>query len=548
MGDGVLVYFGYPQADEADAERAIRAGLTIVDAVARLDTVAGPPARSRSASASIAGSWSWAISSAPDPRSETAVVGDTPNLAARLQTAAEPGTIVISDATRLLVGSLFEYRELDIVQPERTSRDRARLGGAGRKRASTAATRRCAAASCRWSTAPRSLNCCCAAGSRPRAAKAASCCSTGEPGIGKSRLDCRAGAIRRHRTPHLRLRFLCSPHHLDTPLYPIIRHIERAANFQRGRPPAAKWDKLDERRFPLALPRRTRRCWRTCFRSRAPLRTCSRTVTPQRRKAMTFAAIIRQIEKLGPAEADPCRSWRTCIGRTPRRSSCSIVWSRPSSSCRCCSSSPRVPKCDPAWAARPHVTVQLLSGLDRRTAAVAHQTGCRRARASPGGHRSHHRARRQRAALHRGADQDGSRAGRQTTTRGEPASPIESLSVDAGSDVAAFLAHGAARSTSGRQGDRPDRSGHWPGIFIRDDAGAVAAAGQAVWSMRSPSSRRLKSSSRTVSRRSPPTPSSTRWCRTPPTRRCCATGAARSICASPRNWRRTPPARRRNRS
>src|SRR5262245_31313340 len=110
MGDGVLVYFGYPQADEADAERAIRAGLTIVDAVPRLNTPAGPPGTLKvrvgiDSGLVVAGDLIGFGSSR-----EAAIVGDTPNLAARLQAAAEPSTVVISDATRLLVGGLFEYR------------------------------------------------------------------------------------------------------------------------------------------------------------------------------------------------------------------------------------------------------------------------------------------------------------------------------------------------------------------------------------------------------------------------------------------------------
>ena len=134
MGDGVLVYFGYPQAHEDDAERAIRAGLTIVDAVSKLATIAGP-----------AGTLSARVGIASGPvvvgdligsgsSREFAVVGDTPNLAARLQAAAEPGAIVISNAIRSLTGGLFEYRELML--PDLKGRGGAAtcMDGAWRKR------------------------------------------------------------------------------------------------------------------------------------------------------------------------------------------------------------------------------------------------------------------------------------------------------------------------------------------------------------------------------------------------------------------------------
>src|SRR5262249_6574590 len=108
VGDGVLVYFGYPQAHEDDAERAVRAGLELVTAVARLNThalqqirvgvatglvVAGRPLRT---------GWS----------EERVMVGETPNLAARLQSIAEPNMVVIAESTRRLLGSFFQLDDL----------------------------------------------------------------------------------------------------------------------------------------------------------------------------------------------------------------------------------------------------------------------------------------------------------------------------------------------------------------------------------------------------------------------------------------------------
>ena len=109
-GDGILAYFGYPRAHEDDAERTVRAALDITDAVARLETRAGEPLAVRIGIATglvVVGNLS-----AESTLREHAVVGDTPNLAARLQTLAEPGMVVVAGATRRLVGDVFRLRNL----------------------------------------------------------------------------------------------------------------------------------------------------------------------------------------------------------------------------------------------------------------------------------------------------------------------------------------------------------------------------------------------------------------------------------------------------
>src|SRR6516162_1925190 len=114
MGDGVLAYFGYPRADEHDAERAVRAALKLVEKVAGLDTAAAAPLQLRVGIATglvvvgdLVGS---------GEAQERGVVGETPNLAARLQTLAEPGAVVIAPSTRRLPGGLFEYADLGAVE------------------------------------------------------------------------------------------------------------------------------------------------------------------------------------------------------------------------------------------------------------------------------------------------------------------------------------------------------------------------------------------------------------------------------------------------
>jgi class 3 adenylate cyclase len=109
MGDGVLVYFGYPRAHEDDAERAVRAGLGVIDAVGRLDVKSGKlQARVGIATGLVVVGDLIGEGSAQ----EQSVVGETPNLASRLQALAEPDAVVIAAGTRRLVGDLFEYRDL----------------------------------------------------------------------------------------------------------------------------------------------------------------------------------------------------------------------------------------------------------------------------------------------------------------------------------------------------------------------------------------------------------------------------------------------------
>src|SRR5215469_9152563 len=110
MGDGVLSYFGYPLAHEHDAERAVRAGLALVEAVPTLTTAAGMPLQVRVGIATGLVVVGDLIGSGESQ--ERGIVGETPNLAARLQGIAKPNTVVIGDSTRRLLGNLFELQDL----------------------------------------------------------------------------------------------------------------------------------------------------------------------------------------------------------------------------------------------------------------------------------------------------------------------------------------------------------------------------------------------------------------------------------------------------
>ena len=240
MGDGVLIYFGYPQAHEDDAERAVRAGLDLVAAVGALKTHV--PLQTRVGIATGLVVVGDLIGSGPSQ--EQAIVGETPNLAARLQGIAEPNAVVIAENTRKLVGSLFELEDL----------------GAQNLKGIEGPVR--AWAALRVSSAEGRFDALHATGltelvgreeelelllrrwSKAKTGEGQVVLLSGEPGIGKSRLTA-ALLERLAAEPHTRLRYFCSPQHTDSAFYPIIGQMERAAGFMSDDTSRAKLDKLD---------------------------------------------------------------------------------------------------------------------------------------------------------------------------------------------------------------------------------------------------------------------------------------------------------------
>jgi class 3 adenylate cyclase/tetratricopeptide (TPR) repeat protein len=240
MGDGVLVYLGYPQAHEDDAERAVRAGLELVAAVGALKTQAALQTRVGIATGLVV--VGDLIGSGASQ--EQAIIGETPNLAARLQGIAEPNGVVIAESTRKLLGNLFELEDLG-------ARDLKGIAGPVRAWAalrSSSAEGRFEAFHASGLTElvgrQEELDLLFRRWSKAKTGEGQVVLLSGEAGIGKSRLT--AALLERFTSePHTRLRYFCSPQHTDSAFYPIISQTERAAGMAHDDTAQAKLDKLD---------------------------------------------------------------------------------------------------------------------------------------------------------------------------------------------------------------------------------------------------------------------------------------------------------------
>jgi len=256
LGDGVLVYFGYPEAHEDDAERAVRAGLELIAAVIALKTPASLQTRVGIATGFVVVG---DLMTGSGQVHERGIVGETPNLAARLQGIAEPNTVVIAEATRRLLGNLFELRDLGardlkgVAEPLRawvalrasTVESRFEALHAAGLTALVGRQEEIELLRRRWS--------------RAKSGNGQVVLISGEPGIGKSRLTA-ALLESLAPEPHTRLRYFCSPQHTDSAFSPIIGQMERAAGLLHDDTPQQKLDKLDALfDFDLDHRRRTHR-------------------------------------------------------------------------------------------------------------------------------------------------------------------------------------------------------------------------------------------------------------------------------------------------
>jgi class 3 adenylate cyclase/tetratricopeptide (TPR) repeat protein len=291
--DGVVVYFGYPQAHEDDAERAVRTGLVATNAISELGSESlAKPLQARVGIAT--GLVLIGNSIGADQSAENAVVGETPYVAARLQGLGDPGEVVISASTRELVGNLFDYEELKTAQSNGTAGSIAAsvvLGEsaiASRFEALRPSRNQLIGRDEETKLLLRRWN-------QAKAGETRVILIWGEPGIGKSHLVAAfQDAIRAE--PHTCMRYFCSPHRIQTALHPVITQLEHAAGFTAGDGDDAKLDKLERL---LALSSRELGKDVALFAELLSVSTVGRygamSLSAQRRKELLLESFIAQL-------------------------------------------------------------------------------------------------------------------------------------------------------------------------------------------------------------------------------------------------------------
>jgi class 3 adenylate cyclase/predicted ATPase len=360
MGDGVLAYFGYPRAHEDEAERAVRAGLGVIDAVGRLDVKSvGLHARVGIATGLVVVGDLIGEGSAQ----EQSAVGETPNLAAGLQALAAPDAVVIAASTRRLVGNLFEYRDLGTVaikgiagpvqawQVLRPSLLESRFEALRGLALSTLIGR------------DEEIDLLLQRWARAKSGDGQVILVSGEPGIGKSRIVA-ALAERLHDEPHIRLSYFCSPYRQDSALYLFIDQLGRAAEFTRDDPPASRLEKLEALLARSEPPEADVALLADLMSLPTSARHPLPDLSPQRKKERTLEALIRRLKGLARRQPvvvvfedahwiDPTSrdllDLTEQIGNLPVLL---IVTFRP--------------EFQPPWTGQPQVTMLALNRLDRR--------------------------------------------------------------------------------------------------------------------------------------------------------------------------------------
>jgi class 3 adenylate cyclase/predicted ATPase len=360
-GDGLLVYFGYPHAGEDNAEQAMRAGLELIDTVMRLHSEIRVELQVR------IGIATGVVVVGDLFGSEQAALGDTPNLASRLQTHAEPNALVIDDVSHGLAAGHFHYRDLgrwsvkgreepiQVWQVLRTS-SASRFGATHKAKTPSLFGRKEEMEFLlhEWRNAIRG--------------DGRAVILTGEPGIGKSHI---AMALKEHlrSEPHISLRYFCSVHHANAALFPIIAQLERAARFERSDAATVKLSKLQALAARSMADHDHVAALANLLALPAGAGCRSNELSPQERKEKTSAALLAQLEGLAKQQPvyiifediqwiDPSslELLTVVVDRVPNLRVLLVLTARPELA------SP--------WPSYPHVTTIPLARLERRHGAA----------------------------------------------------------------------------------------------------------------------------------------------------------------------------------
>jgi class 3 adenylate cyclase/predicted ATPase len=293
MGDGILAYFGYPQAHEDDAERAVRAGLDLVAKISRLLLPSGDPLQVRVGIATglvIVGE-----TLGEGSAKEQAAVGITPNLAARLQTAADPNAVLVAESTRPLLGNVFVYEPVRSYQLKGFAYPVLAWPVVGERVVDSRFDAQRSATLTRLVGRQHELQQLLDLWDQTKRGECHVVLLCGEAGIGKSRIsktlrDCVVD------TPHVRIEYQCSPHHTNSPFHPVIKQLEHAAGFEAGDTPDVKLEKLEA---VLALGGQPTLADIGLYAALLSIPTSGGhpqpDLTPQRQKDLTIDALIRQL-------------------------------------------------------------------------------------------------------------------------------------------------------------------------------------------------------------------------------------------------------------
>jgi class 3 adenylate cyclase/tetratricopeptide (TPR) repeat protein len=296
MGDGILAYFGFPHAHEDNAERAVRAGLDLVAAVGRLKSPDHAPLEARVGIATglvIVGDLI-----GEGIAQEQSVTGETPNLAARLQSLAEPGQVVVAAATCRLLGNSFVLRSLGRRQIKGFSNpvEASVVEGISTVESRFEASR--ATHLSRFVGREAEIDRALRAKELAWRGRGQVVLISGEAGIGKSRLAARI-CEDVATEPHMRLRYQCSPYHASTPLHPFIAQLERAAGMGPEDLPGERLGKL-EALLAMAVPPAHDALPLFAALLSIPLgeRHALPKTSPAQQRRQTFSAFLDQLEGL----------------------------------------------------------------------------------------------------------------------------------------------------------------------------------------------------------------------------------------------------------